>query len=86
MIQKINKHSEQNIDTEHFRDHRHDCEKLKNILLEKGYSSSVYDCYNLWSDYSDGYAAGWMLLPDEDEEIWNAIKYNVEEMINKNVE
>lgn len=58
-------------------DHHSDCHRIQEVLLRNGYTSTLKDCYDLWSDYSYSYAAGWLYLPEEDEELWNTIQYRI---------
>lgn len=59
--------------------YRADCLVIQQVLLNHGYTSDIQDCYELWSDYSDRYAAGWINLPDKDDEIWSCISFSVEQ-------
>ena len=55
--------------------HREDCEKIKAALVNNGYANAgLSDAVFLWSDYSDTYAAGWLGLPDTEEEIFDCVK------------
>lgn len=52
-----------------------ECEKIKSVLIAKGFvNAGLRDALGLWSAYSDFMAAGWLGMPDEDEEIYNCIK------------
>jgi len=72
MIQKIN------IENSSFY-HRHtsDVERIKKVLLANGYDSTLEDCSNLWDDYSYSLAAGWINLPDDDDELFRIISYYI---------
>lgn len=55
--------------------HREDCERIKAVLIAKGFiNAGLNDAVWLWGEYSDSYAAGWLGLPDEDEEIYDCVK------------
>lgn len=55
--------------------HRDDCERIKSILVQRGFiNAGLRDALWLWGEYSDSYAAGWLSLPDEDEDVYNCIK------------
>jgi hypothetical protein len=55
--------------------HIEDCEKIKAILISKGFvNAGLNDSVWLWGEYSESYAAGWLGLPEDDEEIFDCIK------------
>ena len=51
-----------------------DVERIKRILLERGYRATCKQCEELWDAYSDSMCAGWMNLGDDDEDVFNNIK------------
>lgn len=51
-----------------------DVVRIQEVLLKNGYSSLLEDCGKLWDDYSDAHCAGWLSLPEEDEELWKILK------------
>ncbi len=59
--------------------YRDDVERIHKILLDRGYDSTLEDCARLWDEYSDSMAAGWMILPDTDEEVFDQIRLEVED-------
>jgi len=50
--------------------HPEDAERIQKILLNNGYTASPKECERLWEDYSDSMAAGWMGLPEKDEDVF----------------
>lgn len=62
--------------SEYGQRHKDDAEIIKAVLIKKGYTNAgLNDAISLWGEYSDSYAAGWLGLPeDNEEEIWNSIK------------
>lgn len=60
--------------------HRHieDVFRLCEVLKCHGYSADLEDCEDLWNDYSDMRAAGWLGMPDDDEELWQCVCDDVE--------
>lgn len=62
--------------SEYGQRHKEDAEIIKAVLIKKGYTNAgLNDAISLWGEYSDSYAAGWLGLPeDNEEEIWNSIK------------
>lgn len=65
----------QKIEQKEVFEHRwiRDVERIQEVLLYNGYSSTLRDCANLWDDYSEAYAAGWLGLPDDDRELWDIL-------------
>lgn len=63
-------------------EHRHyaDVVRIKQVLLKNGYDADLPSCANIWDEYSDSYAAGWLGLPKDDDELWQAIQWRVEKM------
>lgn len=50
--------------------YKYDCKRIQKCFLEEfNIFASLNDCYSLWKNYSDSYAASWMGLPDNDEEL-----------------
>ncbi len=64
---------EENQDYSHDEQYKYDCEKIQIVLLKKGYIPTLNDCYDLWDKFSDSMAAGWINLPEDEEEIWYSI-------------
>lgn len=71
MIKKIR-------DNENF-DHRHlsDVKRIQEVLMKNGYDADLPSCAEIWEEHSDSYAAGWLGLPSDDNEIWGVIEYEV---------
>ena len=57
--------------------------RLKHILLKNGYTSSIQDCWNVWADVSEDYCANWLCMSDDDDEVWEKVRYKVIEMEGK---
>lgn len=51
-----------------------DVKRIQDVLLKNGYSSLLKDCGDLWEDYSDSYVAGWLNLPENDEDLWSILE------------
>jgi hypothetical protein len=60
--------------------HRHhsDVERLQRVMLQNGYEADYDSAAGIWEDYSDDYAAGWLGMPEEDDELWQRIEDRVE--------
>ena len=56
-----------------------DCVRIVKALLDVGYVITPYEAEMLWSTYSDRVDAGWLFLPDTDEEIVAAVRTYLEE-------
>ena len=50
--------------------HRYDCKIIRAALLERGFEPTLDQCYEVWREVSQIYAAGWMILPDTNNEIY----------------
>ena len=72
MIRKIN-------NDKNFQ-HRHlsDVERIQSCCLQHGYEADLKECADIWNNYSNMFAAGWMGLPNDDEELWNCIIPRIE--------
>lgn len=51
-----------------------DTKRIVKVAFENGFILSILEAEELWEEYSDSMAAGWMGLPDSDEELWAIIK------------
>ena len=54
--------------------HIHDVKRIQQVLLDNNYSSTLKDCAELWENYSDSMCAGWMGLPDDDDELFGTLE------------
>jgi predicted solute-binding protein len=52
-----------------------DVERIQKLMVSKGYYSTLKMSANMWEEYSDTYCAGWLGLPESDEELFNILKY-----------
>lgn len=55
-----------------------DCNKIQQVLIEHGYYATIDQCEQLWEMYSDEYAAGWLVLPEGNMQIYDCIKDYIE--------
>lgn len=62
------------------RENVFDCRRIQECLYNHGYMSDLQDCYDLWEDVSEDYCAGWLFLPDNEEELWRYIESKVKEI------
>ena len=57
-----------------------DIKRICKVSIDNGYVITFKQAEEAWMDYSDGLAAGWLTLGN-DEEIWFSISTYVEEYI-----
>lgn len=52
--------------------HRHigDVIRIQRVVEQNGYEADLEACAYLWEEYSDRYAAGWIGLPEDDDDLW----------------
>ena len=50
-----------------------DVERIQKCLANKGYEATLGECESLWDKYSESMCAGWMNLPDTDDDIFRCI-------------
>lgn len=50
-----------------------DCERIVKQALLGGYDLTLHQAQELWEDFSDGYCAGWLYLPESDEKLADII-------------
>jgi hypothetical protein len=53
--------------------------RVRDAVMSHGYECSHTQARDLWQQYSDGMAASWMSLPDEDGDIVQCVSYYIEE-------
>jgi hypothetical protein len=56
-----------------------DCSRIQQVLMEHGYYATIDQCEELWEMYSDEYAAGWLIFPEDNADIYEYIKDYIEE-------
>jgi hypothetical protein len=59
-------------DYESLGQYEDDCKKIAQIARERGLDIDELEAYRIWDEYSDNVAAGWLILP-EDEEIFEVV-------------
>ncbi|AXK43858.1 hypothetical protein [Erythrobacter aureus] len=53
---------------EEMREHRHDIEKIAAVITASGRPTTLDEAYDAWRSYSDSMCAGWMRVPDDDDD------------------
>jgi hypothetical protein len=67
-------------------DYPHDCQRIVEVLASHGYHCTLEQAQDLWKDYSDHYAAGWLILPESDEDVFYSVSSLFEELDDEEVE
>lgn len=63
---------------EHFQFYMQDVKKISQAIFNHyGIQASFEEVYDLWADISESYCAGWLIVPDNEKEIIDAIKSNI---------
>lgn len=65
--------------TSELEEYRYSIVSMQQALLEAGYQIDAVDLFKAWKDYSSSMAAGWMMSPDEGEEIYWCIRPYVDD-------
>ena len=55
-------------------EYREDCTRIQAVLQDHGYYATLEQCAELWEINSENYAAGWLVLPQQDIAIYDEIK------------
>lgn len=50
-----------------------DVERIQKVLKEHGFSLTPQQAEEAWELYGDDMAAGWMMLPESDDEVWSIL-------------
>jgi hypothetical protein len=54
--------------------YRDDCERIQTLLSQHGLMLTLQESESLWDEVSDSFAAGWMGLPLNDDDLLSMIK------------
>jgi hypothetical protein len=54
-----------------------DCERICEVALKHGYRIAPRMAELIWEEHSDCFAAGWLHLPEDDDDIWRIIESDV---------
>jgi hypothetical protein len=58
----------------------HDIKRIVNVLGDRGYNCSNEQAKELWLKYSDSYSAGWIMLPNDDADVFQCIAHYIIEI------
>ena len=64
----------QALGTEHKVEYPNDVWRIQNVAMSHGITLTTEQAEAVWRSYSDDMAAGWMSLPESDEELWEIIE------------
>lgn len=65
----------------HHYEYVDDIDRIVKVFADRGYEISREDCVLAWESYSElEYAAGWLVLPESDEFLYNEIRDYFEEV------
>jgi hypothetical protein len=54
-----------------------DIDRIVKVLADRGIECSRHDAEYLWSEFSESLAAGWMILPTSDDDVFASIAESV---------
>lgn len=57
-----------------------DIDRIVNVFADRGYEISYSDAGHAWERHSENYAAGWLILPENDDDLYAEISYLFEEV------
>jgi len=58
-----------------YLDYRYDLDRIVKVFTNRGLYCTHAQAYQLWSKYSESMAAGWMILPDDDIDVFSNISH-----------
>jgi len=64
--------------TKHVDLYREDCSRIQSVLLDHGLYATLEQCCELWELASEDMCAGWLGLPEKNEDIYVEIKHYIE--------
>ena len=53
--------------------YHYDVQRIIDAGLKNGYIINPKEAYDAWSQYSDIFAAGWLFMPDNIDELWSDV-------------
>lgn len=51
-----------------------DCKRLVRVFAERSITITIPEAKKLWERYSDGMSAGWMGMPDSDDDLFTMVE------------
>ncbi len=62
----------------HVDQYREDCNRIQASLLDHGLFATIDQCCELWELVSEDMCAGWLGLPEKNEDIYQEVKKYIE--------
>ena len=62
----------------HLEQYTSDCNRIQSVLLDHGLYSTLEQCCELWELVSEDMCAGWLCLPEKNEDIYEEIRRYIE--------
>lgn len=56
-----------------------DCKRIQKVLEQNDTEATLAECEELWIEWSSSLSAGWLFLPETDDEIWEILGEKVRE-------
>ena len=53
--------------------YREDCNRIQGVLLDHGFYATLEQCAELWELASEDMCAGWLSLPEKNEDIYTEV-------------
>lgn len=57
-----------------------DVDRIRQVALRHGVTLDAEQAESVWDDYSDSMAAGWLGLPDSDDDLWSTVSAHLVEL------
>lgn len=51
----------------------HDCKRIVGVLKARGYYATIEQAKQIWEAFSESMAACWMMLPDDDDDLFSTV-------------
>jgi hypothetical protein len=64
-------------DPDHTPRYPEDVQRIQMVALSHGVVLSARDAEAAWDSYSDDMAAGWMGLPEDDDDLWSYVRTRI---------
>ncbi len=58
-----------------------DITRIQRVLLDHGIFASPEECKALWDEHSASMAAGWLYLPEDDDDLYQTLYWRVDERL-----
>ena len=55
------------------KEYPEDCNRIIDVAKKNGWELGKKQAVRLWKGYSEDLAAGWLILPEEDSDLWDIL-------------